>query len=435
MVEGQARHADRGHHGVPKDGGSLQRVDAHAGPGDGQQADAQVEGARQGENGAAPAAAEAAVGQEGDRARALGQHRTDDGDVDPQRAKSDAHGRFHRRSDHDAKRERRDRRRDREAFFELRRRAAEQHRRGIARGLVAVRQHADGVARQHPLRQPLGHASRRLHGEHRHGQPDCVAEPLGVPVGNQHGPVAERGAARHFVDATGLAGAFEQRDDRFGELEDVDRLHALPAEARQRDDRQAGQRGEERGALAARAIDERGADDGGVDIEREQALVGHALAAQISGFAPVGRRCADAGRRDLHDAPDTGHGGPAKQFERSFGVDALEAVRAARHQDANAVDDGVDARGGEPLGPRLRRYRVGEIERHLPRPAATARRLHDAVAAPAQSLCHGVADTAARAADENVHADFPWRSRQAATLAIRGARAREIGRRWRANTR
>jgi len=210
----------------------------------------------------------------------------------------------------------------------------------------------------------------------------------------------------------------------------VDRLHPLPALPGQGDHRQAGQRGEQGGAVAAGAEHQRRADDRRVELQPEQGLIGEPLAAQVGGLV-VAWRIGDAERRDLDDAADAGEGGAAKQLDRAVGVHPLEARRGRWHEDADAVDDGVDAPRPKVRGPVARRPGAHEVERHRVAAGGVATGRDDVMAAPAQRLHDRTPDATAGTANQDVHI----LARRARTASIAGPRTREIDLRWRAKTR
>ena len=377
---------------------------------------------------------EAGAGEQLQHARALGQPGADRGGVDPEKSERHPQGKLDRRAELDPDIEHRSRRRHGQTLGQAARRAAEQHRGRIARRDVAAFQKAQGIAAEDALRHPFGQAGAYPHQRRRHRQPDRFTEPLCRTVGGEHLPVVQSFLAAELVHAARRAAALDQPGDDLGQLEDVDRLHALLSAPGQGDHRQAGKRGEEGGAFAAGAEHERRANDRGVDTGFDQRLVGEPLAAQVPGFVAA-LRLGDAERRNLHDAADTGEGGAAKQLDRAFGVDALEAGRGRGHQDADAIDDGVDAPGPQLCGPIAGRAALHEIEPHRVRarhraPAA----FDDAVAAPAQGAHDGPADAAVGTADQDVHDAFSL-ARRLRTASMVGPSTREIDLRWRAKTR
>lgn len=130
--------------------------------------------------------------------------------------------------------------------------------------------------------------------------------------------------------------------------------------------------------------------------QRAQMVVGGALAAEVSGVAALG-----AQRRHLQHLPDAGLRGRLEQRHRGKVMKPVEIAAVAFAQDADRVDDNVDAAQAVDPGGRRRIDAIVHCDLvGMPRPPHA---LEDPMPVARQRLAQRVANKAIGTAYQNVH--------------------------------
>jgi hypothetical protein len=179
----------------------------------------------------------------------------------------------------------------------------------------------------------------------------------------------------------------------------VDRLDPLPAAARERQQRQAGQRIEQPCAGAAAAVDERRLHDRGRQRHRREKVVRPPLADVVLARGAV----VGAERGDLDHAPHADFGGRGEQRTRRAHVDRIERHSPGLADQADGVDDGVDAAQARPP---LRRFEVArevDLDRFAAVGGPPVYARDNPMAGGAQGLREMLADEPARSGKEYNH--------------------------------
>lgn len=213
----------------------------------------------------------------------------------------------------------------------------------------------------------------------------------------------------------------------------MDGLHQLPAPTGNRDHRQAGLRGKQCGTGAAWAIYQRRPQDGAFHGQAAEQVVGLQLAQQI-GHTLCARFVAYTQGRHLHHAVHARQRGAFEQLARAPGMHTLEGLAGALHQNADAVNHGVDAPHAQepsPFGRGLRLHEVHAQGAHAVRQAACG--FHHVMVACTQGMHHSAANAAGGTTDQDSHVVLPckvWGVRTrgpASAEGPQGARSRATG--------